>query len=290
MSTELRISSKELDSSGEMLLVLDVQWVLQQNLDYKVAVHSSGRDSEFVEFRSVITETLTFNGEQVFSAGIKVLGNDVCFIGINLHKIGLRIKYVLFIHESSQRIHSMREKTDATSHTVQIFAHRGLGFLRNEPQLSFSFKVYLGSQNSDFGYRICDSSWQTQLWEACRSGLYWPDTILEVVDFGKKFTAHRAILAARCPTLVAHIETKSDSRTTLHLEGVDPESVEQFLRFIYTGVVEGSIANKNLLKLAIMFKVPSLERSCKRALNNLALRDIAYLMSPPLSQYSADAT
>ena len=45
--------------------------------------------------------------------------------------------------------------------------------------------------------------------------------------------------------------------------------MEQFLKFIYTGELDGPVKCRDLLKLATTFKIKTLEDLCKAALNDI---------------------
>ena len=100
-----------------------------------------------------------------------------------------------------------------------------------------------------------------QLWEACKKK-HQTDVLFKVGD--RSFFAHKFILAARSPVLAAMFHADMiESRTgTVEIDDVDPDIFRQFLRFVYTGQVDGPLG-KDLKRVADKYDVKTLLALCK---------------------------
>ncbi|CAM0904489.1 unnamed protein product [Alopecurus aequalis] len=106
-----------------------------------------------------------------------------------------------------------------------------------------------------------------------------------IVD-GKKFTAHRAVLAARSPVFKAELFGAMAEATMSHitLEDVDPAAFEVLLRFIYTDVLPpdddlaGSLVEmyRHLLAAADRYAMDRLKLMCAdKLLDNVSVDTVA---------------
>ena len=86
----------------------------------------------------------------------------------------------------------------------------------------------------------------------------------------RTFPCHKAILTARSDVFKAMFshEGTSESKTgEVHIEDMEPEDVEELLRFIYTDVVDQATLNApNLLAAADKYNLPKLKIFCAKAL------------------------
>ncbi|CAM0904488.1 unnamed protein product [Alopecurus aequalis] len=110
-----------------------------------------------------------------------------------------------------------------------------------------------------------------------------------IVD-GKKFTAHRAVLAARSPVFKAEIFGAMAEATMSHItvEDVDPAAFEVLLRFIYTDVLppDDDLAGflvemyRHLLAAADRYAMDRLKLMCALKLwDNLSVDTVAATLS-----------
>lgn len=262
------------ESNGRLLKLINLRWTLPVG-KIKPQVYKS--------------EALPYNGEKVFCVGIKASdeeekSNDdsygysraknssLFFISVNLHKFGLRVKYVMVQSDNFES--SMHEITDQFSETVQFFTRKMYKTIEeltenNSSSIVVNIKICLQSQRGDaLSYELCDSSFKKLLWESCSKGLCWPDVIIEIIGSNNKFTAHKAILAARSPVLASKFKVAHAKRSTILR-----------LNKLLPCTVDSSLANKELLELSVTFKVDSLEKICRQALKTLEVRDICFVKS-----------
>ncbi len=110
---------------------------------------------------------------------------------------------------------------------------------------------------------MVDTTWATQLW----SDKQWTD--VEILIGDKKLEAHRVVLSARSPvfkSLLSKIENTGKSTLTISADW-NFDIVEHFLKFLYTGILDISASNKELLALADLFEVVTLRKMCQSASN-----------------------
>jgi hypothetical protein len=160
-------------------------------------------------------------------------------------------------------------------------------------ECTFSFSICIVGSDSAYSYHLSDRLTKEQFWDASLNSQHHVDVELVVKD--KKFSAHKAVLAARSPVFAAEFTKEKPKRKDddgdglqqiISIDDVDPESVKQFLHFLYTGEpVKSSLSNEELLKLAVRYKVITLINLCRAALKNI---DVQQMMSC-LRQINPDA-
>jgi hypothetical protein len=132
------------------------------------------------------------------------------------------------------------------------------------------FRICIEGSVPGFSYRLSDRLVKDQLWDVASKSKNWAD--VEFVVKGKTFPAHKAILAARSPVFAAEFTKEqqgNDQPVQIQINGVGPSTVEQFLHFIYTGESMGTFANEELLKLSDEYRLTTLSRLCKVALEKI---------------------
>jgi speckle-type POZ protein len=85
---------------------------------------------------------------------------------------------------------------------------------------------------------------------------------------GRKFSAHKAILAMRSPVLSAmfHHPTKEALSSKVNVDDIDPDVFQEVLRFIYTGKTQSTALNKmapGLLAAADKYLLEDLKSWCE---------------------------
>ena len=100
---------------------------------------------------------------------------------------------------------------------------------------------------------------------------------------GRTFSVHKAILAARSPVFANEFANKKQPLTNgpqkIQINGVEPSTVEQFLYFIYTGESISSVANEELLTLAVKYQLTTLASLCRTALEKIETTQMVNLTS-----------
>jgi len=222
---------------------------------------------------------IKFQGEKSFRAGLKNRGSyatKLFFVTTNLNKQGIRVQRVMFIpnltnSSTTAQIEVMELKVGGTicptDGSIQLFTAPILNWSIASDS-SFTFHIYIDGIVKDYRAQNVNCLLTDQLWTSAlnRSG-----TDFEFTVDGKSFPVHKFILAARSPIIAAQLkEEPSTLGSKQTIDWVDASSMEQFLKFVYTGTLEGPINSiLPLLQLAETYQVKTLESLCR-----LASRDI----------------
>ena len=202
------------------------------------------------------------------------------FTGVELRKIGLKIAEVTYsTPELGLEKQKMTEIKSRFDFHIQIFKD----FPNKEIDKDFqvTFHVKLTSLTPQFTHQLIDATWMEQLWTAaCNRQL----TDVEFLVGGKSFSAHRFILSARSSVFAAMfsehncmIETKTGK---VEIVDTDPTDFENFLKFLYTGMLEPySLADSfDLLFLAHKYDVQVLEQIGESLVAEVATESIVDLI------------
>ena len=226
------------------------------------------------ESMTIASKMISFHGERVFRVGLKNLVESpvLFFVAINLNKIGMRVEEVTYGIQDSENAPStmsqIKKENIGDNANLQLFktniTKQVIG------NITFVFRICIAGSVPGFSYRLSDRLAKDQLWDATKSK---NSVDVEIVVKGKTFAAHKAILAARSKVFEAEF-TKEQSVVAegshqIHIDGVEPSTVEQFLYFIYTGESMGTFANEVLRKLAGDYKLTRLSSLCGVALKEI---------------------
>lgn len=151
-----------------------------------------------------------------------------------------------------------------------LFAAQGSGWLeknsrdrRGNSFFHLYFRIEMTSSVENCHYEMMDTSWTTQLWKAA---LNQHLTDVEIIVGPIKLEAHRVILSARSPVLSALLDNNDQVKSSIVIdENMDIDVVKHFLKFLYTGCLEISATNKQLLELSKIYEVETLMKICQVA-------------------------
>lgn len=178
------------------------------------------------------------------------------FVVSNLNKQGIRVNRVTFYcGPRASKINSMT-LVGGKDHS-SVFTSPFL-FPKNCLK-NFTFYVYIDSIVRDYHVEKVDSLLAEQLWS---SAVNREGTDLELMVQNTSFPVHKCILASRSPVFAADL---NNNLSSLQIEAVDPNCMEQFLKFLYTGILEGpysTSSSSQLLHLAKTYQVKTLESLC----------------------------
>lgn len=121
------------------------------------------------------------------------------------------------------------------------------------------------AHNASHAQRIAQKLWQDRLF-----------TDVNVVCDGKRFTAHRAVLAAASPVFAAMLasEMKEGQTQEIHINDAEDRAVQETLEYIYTGSV-GEGACCGMVVLGHQYDIPGLvEYAAPVALGNLTCENV----------------
>ncbi len=141
-------------------------------------------------------------------------------------------------------------------------------------QRTFVFRICIKGNAPEYFYRLSDRLGKDQLW-AAKENSNMAD--VEFIVKGKKLLANKSILAARSPVFAAEFlkeQPVREGRHQIKIDGVEPSTVENFLHFIYTGEPISSLANEQLLKLAVQYQLTTLIKLCKVALTKIETKQM----------------
>lgn len=93
-----------------------------------------------------------------------------------------------------------------------------------------------------------------------------------MITGGKTFPVTKFVLAARSPVFSALV---NKGTRQLKLPFVEAACLEQFLKFIYTGELEGPARSDQLMKLAKTYKITTLIELCRVASHDIPLGELA---------------
>ena len=229
------------------------------------------------DFKTIASKMVLFGGEKVFRVALKNSENGqatLIFLAINLNKIGLEVSDVVCGKESFDTHCKMNENGPLRKKeegNFQLFTSQ-VDVVSSE---NFVFQIHLKGIIDGYSYHPCDRLAKEQLWSVVNSKLH---ADVEFIVQDKRFSAHKAILAARSPVFRAEFtkeESKKDNPHQIQIDDVNASSLEQFLYFVYTGAFlefdytgepAPMLANKDLLKLAGRYQLKTLENLCQVAL------------------------
>lgn len=250
------------------------------------------------ENTTVLSKLIQFRGEKVFRVSLKNTKTSkiptLIFLVANLNKLGLRVREVTYGKEDFESSQRMKEgeikKAKDAGECLQLFtadlAEMPIG------KCTFYFSICIEGNVPAYSYHLSDRLAKEQLWSASLKSQHHADVKFVVKD--NKFSAHKAILAARSPVFAEEFTKEKPGRKDddgplqiIRIDDVDPESVEQFLHFVYTGEpITSSLGNEELLKLAERYQLNTLIHMCRAALTNI---DAQQMMSC-ISNLNPEAT
>lgn len=228
---------------------------------------------------TIISNMISFRGVKSFRVGLKNRASSsptLFLITTNLNKMGVDVFGVKYSFQNSDRElmsneKKCNEKEEGDSKIIkdspiQLFTSL-LQEITSASKLNFTFYVFIKSAIEDYDMQQVDSLLKEQFWS---SAVNRNLTDFELNVDGRCFPVHKFVLAARSPVFATLFEDESlksptEAITTIQrIAPVDAECMELFLKFIYTGELDG-IATKDLLKLASFYQIETLEKICQDA-------------------------
>jgi Leucine-rich repeat (LRR) protein len=110
-----------------------------------------------------------------------------------------------------------------------------------------------------------------KLWETGK----FSDFVVIAAERQKEFRVHKSVLGLRSSAFEEMFENNPD-QTELKIESLKVESIEEFLRFIYTGKTSEKFNTKEVFALAAKFKVEALKCDCEEMILNELDRSNAF--------------
>jgi hypothetical protein len=213
-----------------------------------------------------VSGTELSNPNRIEHTWINLICSDHRNFGFKVAKVFCSIDY--------DRTWMEMKRTRADVMELILFAAKGSGSLEYKEARRIStgrysscfylyFRIEMTSSVENYHYEMMDTSWTTQLWKAA---LDQQLTDVEIIVGPIKLEAHRVILSARSPVLSVLLDNNDQAKSSMVIdENMDIDVVKHFLKFLYTGCLEISATNKQLLELAKMYQVETLMKICQVA-------------------------
>ncbi len=226
---------------------------------------------------TILSKMIKFQGVKSFRVGLKKQATSytrLLFITTNLNKMGLKAVAVTYSSPNGSNetmtLNTISNEDKKEIGCLQLFTAPldtiGIG------NRSFIFKIYLSGVVQDYRAEEVDLLLRKQLRSSFTS-----QTDFKIVAEGKNFPVHKFMLATRSPVFAAHFK-EENMEDTYAIGSVDAASVQQFIKFIYTGELEGSVMSQQLLHLAETYKIKTLEDLCLAASADIDRDKMASLM------------
>lgn len=228
---------------------------------------------------TILSPMIKYRKEESFRAGVKnqALSPTLFFLATNLNKTGMKVIDVKF-SSGNEKLEEMANKTkmeDNKAGCIQLFTVPLKAMVSGN--CNFHFEIYTAGTTDDYEVLQVDDRLNGQIWSSVmnRSG-----TDFEVVVGERKFPVHKFILAARSPVFADQFSKESlnqDASRTMTIESVGIGSMESFLKFIYTGELDSPVKDDQLMQLAKIYRVKTLECLCEAASFNVDESEVARL-------------
>ena len=212
-------------------------------------------------------------GEKAFRVGFKphpfstTTPPTVLFMTSNLNKVGIKVFKVLFCDGFTSKFKQMDLDTrngDVTG-CLQLFTASFNSFRMLESVLvrqyprRLIFEIHFTGIVENYQFQERDCLLKNQMWSSVLNQI---GTDFEFVAAGRSFPVHKYVLVARSPIFAAKFSSDTHVKKE---ENVSAASMEQFLKFIYSGELEEPMNDPDLLQLATDYKIKTLESLCRFA-------------------------
>ena len=228
------------------------------------------------ETNTLLSKMIQFRKQKSFRVGLKKASHStnlsdcsLIFMTTNLPKMGMKAADVAFSgfpasNYEENEYHPMTEESneDDKTNSFQLFSHPMSSLLPAEDR-TLNFRIYIAGVVEDYQVQRMDLL-MDELWRFANDE---SATDFEFITLeGRRFPVHKFILAARSPVFASLCDTSEDeTQFQQKTESVDATCMEQFLKFIYTGQLEGVVNNHQLKQLAETYQVKSLQNLCRFA-------------------------
>lgn len=108
-----------------------------------------------------------------------------------------------------------------------------------------------------------------------RNAMDWYDVTFSVA--GTRIHGHKWIVGSGCPALAELIHQSNDS--LVFVDGAEPETFAEMIRFIYTGRCDFANFSCKLLTMAHRFRLNTLQLKCEEHLLSVSISNAYYYIS-----------
>ncbi len=224
---------------------------------------------------TILSKMIEFRGEKLFRVGLKNRASSALlfFMTTNLNKMGLKVVDVSFNFQSveNKKMTPVNITKKLETGAIQLFTSPLTSCATGN--CNFIFTIYVSGVVEDYEFQQIDGLLKEQLWTSITNQV---GTDFELIsNNGKRYPVHKFILAARSPVFSALLKSEEAGNSIGF--NLDDGSIEQFLKFVYTGELEGPIKSYQLMDLAIHYQIKNLENLCEIALKDIDVDEIASL-------------
>lgn len=128
----------------------------------------------------------------------------------------------------------------------------------------YFFNIHFTGITENYHFQEKDGLLNEQLWSSISNQL---GADFEFIAGGKRFPVHKFIVAARSHVFAAQLNT-GEQPNVKELD-VSAAAMEQFLKFVYTGELDGTVNEPGVRQLAATYQIKTLEDICKFASNDI---------------------
>ncbi len=223
---------------------------------------------------------IKFRGEKTFRFILKSRDpvSYLFFMTTHLNKMGIKVVGVQVYTDTSDKPFYLDNDNmvldssaqDGTG-TFQMFERDIIGIVSGD--VSFDCYIFINSIVKAYQIQRVDYLLSSQLWSSVvNSNL----TDFELICGGKSYPVHKFVLAARSPVFSAILGSGIRLLKTPYVEAA---CMEQFLKFIYYGELEGAAQNGQLIKLAETYQIKTLIELCQIASHDIIRGELAAMAS-----------
>ncbi len=231
--------------------------------------------------KTILSPMLQFCGAQSFRVGVNIEKKEASlfFLETNLNKMGLKVVHVCVRELFSMEPYNHDPNSgDINCCTLWKMEHT----TRLKNTRSFTFHIYIAGIVNGYRVQRLDSHF-TENFKSSALNPLKDFADFEIISRGAKFQVHQFILAARSPVFATLLRDRSNRRhidgidsAKLEIDCVDSATVDQFLRFLYTGELAGPINNSSqLLQLATAYQIKTLQDLCVAASSSITRDQMA---------------
>jgi len=214
---------------------------------------------------TIISKMVKFRDVFSFRAAIRhhydSQTSTLYFLTTNLNKIGVKVLKVTYSTRTGKIMAAMNrdeEKNGDVNGSLQLFT-APLPELSNDDCCYF-FKIHFAGITENYRIQEKDGRIYDQLWSSISNRL---GTDFEFIAAGgKRFPVSKFIIAARSPVFAARLDSVEQPKEKEL--NVSAAAMEQFLKFVYTGELDGTV-EPGVGQLAAAYQIKTLEDLCEFA-------------------------
>jgi len=235
--------------------------------------------SDTIQNSEILSDVINFFEEDSFQASFKMTKNSIQNLRLkaavnNLSKMGFSVDQVLVSAGSLPNPRSMiKDDTNEPTESKLDFSLPGVfSFSHQNPEkllrqgdrfttfdFEFNFKIYITATAKEYRIGQVDSFMIDHLWSAATKRTWTDFELIAHVD-NKSFWVHKFVLAARSPVFASLFS--KDPAASSQTDFVDSTSMEQFIKFLYTGQLVGLVCGPYLWEMASKYQLPTLQKLC----------------------------